>query len=859
MEKTLSYGSNVYPGAQVDMFSGMKAGFKDPFFYLKPARQNNRSIVLHKSAEFSLEPFPILTACDTWEQLAAVLFGGFSIEGRYQGFAGGAVVKSGFAEAQKEKVKFADLLEMDTAWLDSEKYGYVVAEIPRRLKGKTDKLTEEEEKNLRGSIADELERLKADLRKNQVGNVLTDEENIQKILDVLQQKCGTHYIKEVRQGDDIFQIFVYEKEGFRYVCCCMDKNGWEGYQALGFRFFTSSEYCCHAGKVKMKSGSGKVNRLRECLADPVYNLEESVFCLPGNQEAYRIIDEIDDVVCLEASLIPVYDVCTDEPLVYETVVQGCIAGFGETAAGPLACRNDNETDYGRLYSDFGRMDMMTALWTPMLSFSQMYICLDDLLNMKSVNRDVLKHLALCADVLEVKGMLDLRFLESITLVCRKLICHTSPELCGIILSKQAYDTMDIYCEEAEGSLQIMCQDGETSGGLLYARYAAMLTFDRGICLRGSYAGRTPSEILTCPTGIDYLSEWKKNAMQTGFQTVMSAAAVPLMAVNQSSGGLEVMREAWECIQWVCECYQNAILYTQDEAEKQRFSKVYASAVSVMRNTVNPYEPQSEYIPSVSVLSFEAYEKTVNRFMELCKDYEDKIQTVKEEIRAYNEKLEVHYEADKLRDNLKEFADFFDAQNQSLDDIYKEVEKNEREIHHQISQELLDLTRQDEDITSKMEKYNNELSGKLENLNQAIKKKIATESVKAAFKFLGALCTIVGQIGRAWCNWSLLSSAPEAERTLKRWEAFLNSMEAVNSATQLGIDIDDTVAKISDWNTVCPSYTEAPTALDWELTLHEIDAEITPLEADFAKEVSEYRAFWSASLPARNSRQPASSK
>ena len=44
------------------------------------------------------------------------------------------------------------------------------------------------------------------------------------------------------------------------------------------------------------------------------------------------------------------------------------------------------------------------------------------------------------------------------------------------------------------------------------------------------------------------------------------------------------------------------------------------------------------------------------------------------------------------------------------------------LHPKVSQELLDLTKQDEDIMSKMTAYDEEQKQKLENLNQVIKEK-----------------------------------------------------------------------------------------------------------------------------------------
>ena len=468
--------SAVSLGQMVNLLQGMSPGAENLFLVCKEEEGVKEVSGWHTDAYWG--PFPVLNRCDTVEKLAEALFNGFCVKGRKKEFSAGAVLKAGDALTGEKLENFAAFCGLEKEWLDSGKYSYVLAQIPRVMEDDTEEMTRKDEQNLQKKLNASMKALADRLEKDGQGNILENEGNVRTVLSKLQDSTGTHYIRKIQKGDSALQVFVYDKETYAQICSSMDKNGWNQEKAFGFRYFTSGLFVKEAGKVVLKSQSKQTEKLRAYLADAVYGRAESVFSLILNEEANKFADTIDEVTCVGAELIPVYDGCESgtymQKLVYDTTVQAGVARFGAAYAGPFSCQSENQIDYRALYRDFDRTDRMTLLWTPMMSISQMYICLDDILAMKTVNRTILKHLLLCADVVEIKGNLELSYLDSFTIVCRKLICHTQEEGCSVCLSPKAFESLKVYCAQVDGSCQFVLPDGQVPEGLLYHQCGAFL-------------------------------------------------------------------------------------------------------------------------------------------------------------------------------------------------------------------------------------------------------------------------------------------------------------------------------------------------------------------------------------------------
>lgn len=843
--KQYRYESAVRLGQMANLLQGMTPGAKNLFSVCKEEESVKEVSGWHTDAYWG--PFPVLNRCDTVEKLAEALFDGFCVKGRNKEFAAGAVLKAGDALTREKVQNFAAFCGLEKEWLDSEKYSYVLVQVPRVMEDDTEELTGENEWNLQKSLNISIKVLSDKLEKDELGNLLENGENVRTILSKLQDSIGTHYVRKIQKGDSALQVFVYDKETYAQICHSMDINGWKREKAFGFRYFTSGLFVKEAGKVVLKSQSKQTEKLRAYLADAIYGRTESVFSLLLNEEASKFADTIDEVTCVGAELIPVYESCESGTyigkLVCDTTVQAGVARFGAVYAGPFSCQSESQVDYGKLYRDFDRTDKMTLLWTPMMSVSQMYICLDDILAMKAVNRTVLKHLLLCADIVEIKGNLELSYLDSFTIVCRKLICHTQEEGCSVCLSSKAFESLKVYCAQVDGSCQFVLPGGQVPEGLLYHQCGAFLINENTqVNLRCAFSGNTPAEELARDDIKESYEQWIQNGIHTGLQTMLTSSSIPLMANKQSGKGSRTLeKETWHCMEWVCQCYAEAILKADAEEVKRDMSVFYGNAMAVLRRSVNPFEEGTVQPHQISLLTYEAYEKPINRILDLCVEYENELQHIKDEIRNYNAELEKHYEEARLRENLKEMAEFMNRQNEAMQQYQADINSQELTIYQSKNTELLSLQNKSTELDKRIKKYKDDLQKKVEELNDAIEKKKVEEKIKAAFTFAESLCTIVGNIGQSYCNWSDISAASQAEKTLKKWEAFLNSMKAIESITKFGIDLDGTISKLSKWEAEHPGFEDYPTAMEWEICMHDCIAQIAPLEADFSAQTAAYRS------------------
>ena len=144
-------------------------------------------------AESYWGPFPVLAGCSTVEELAQALFQGFLVKGRKKEYVAGALLKGSLQEAEEKRERFARYAGLDTKWLDSEKYGYVLVRVPRVLDGGTEELTEETERRLQEMTGASVNGLSQELFRDVQGNIAETGENISVVVDSLQGTIGTHY------------------------------------------------------------------------------------------------------------------------------------------------------------------------------------------------------------------------------------------------------------------------------------------------------------------------------------------------------------------------------------------------------------------------------------------------------------------------------------------------------------------------------------------------------------------------------------------------------------------------------------------------------------------------------------------
>lgn len=185
------YESEVRAGQVVNLMKGMDLGTSGLFTVCTEAENSGSIHALQ--AESYWGPFPVLAGCSTVEELAQALFQGFLVKGRKKEYVAGALLKGSLQEAEEKRERFARYAGLDTKWLDSEKYGYVLVRVPRVLDGGTEELTEETERRLQEMTGASVNGLSQELFRDVQGNIAETGENISVVVDSLQGTIGTHY------------------------------------------------------------------------------------------------------------------------------------------------------------------------------------------------------------------------------------------------------------------------------------------------------------------------------------------------------------------------------------------------------------------------------------------------------------------------------------------------------------------------------------------------------------------------------------------------------------------------------------------------------------------------------------------
>ncbi|EGW36042.1 hypothetical protein [Desulfosporosinus sp. OT] len=871
------YRSTVLPGQRTNLVAGLQPDVNTLFFssIANGTGDPVEAILAQaKQEEAIFGPFPELTPCKNWTALISAFFAPYAIQARPDTFGGAAAVQRYSSQNIEINKSLASLFGIKPKHArDDANIGFVLARVSRNLNGAMATLTCPSARDFYSQLCNDFkkqvgtltEKLKTQNSFNDMGGLVLAPTSVDPILNFISRDFGSHFVQSVSIGDLAYQVFVYDLDKFDLICQSLKQEDWSGVSSLGFRYWTSDNYLKYQTPVRLLSRNPDFDVFAQFLKDDTYGLDQSIFSLVLNPKANNEAMRLTDLTCTGAQLIPItalhgqaphrtlYTLSLGDdikdsimPMLNNVAVQSFVCRFGGEAAGPAAFPNHNTIDYATIYEVFSRPDTVSLLWSPYLSITQMYVRLDEIWKQQAMNKSGVKQLVIVADVIEVGADIDLSDVQNVTLVCRLFIAQATEKGTPTIkLSEKTWSPLQFYCGSMIGTC--IFQEAEVSNErrVVFDTYAVSLSPDKkAVSYEDFFAGKFPSPLLSHSTH-DMDSEWRSSVIQTGLETLLMSASVPLTPQMQLASELQQTAvEAWNCLTWILNYSSQTVESLRDtQAIPPELMQVYANALALSRTVADPSKVTGPRIPCVPPLRYTAFEDAVNKLLDAAKDYKEQIDEVNQAIREKNAEIQRTYQESTLNDNIREVAKFLLDQNNAMVDKEKDLVNYHNQIIGKKQDMIVQLDQRSQQIHDQLQTLKTKLDEAKDELTKAIEVKKAEETTKAVFEFVLGLTEVLGGI---WFGVASLKHLPndQVEKTLKKLEAFLKIVESVN---KLKDTIEEGVKEAldaADLAKVTPPgglESQAPSETDWDLFMNGAEAAVKPAEEFVAGEVANYVA------------------
>jgi hypothetical protein len=861
------FASKVLPGQTVNLMAGMRPDANEPFIAtISKGSDEQVSGVLDciPREECYFGPFPILTPCEDWSSLVGSFFSKFKVMGRLEQFSGSAMLQKYSSHYNDATKAVADMLGIEKKYADDSSYfGFVLARVPRNMPNAVVNLSDREltafKENLINVYDKKIKTFEDSLDKDSTGNVYHTPGNIQKSIALISEELGSHYVESVEIGDLAYQVFVYSKENYKLICDAMKKSGWENENALGFRYFTSSRYCEHVGNVKLLSGDPAFEAARELLSDTTYNVSESVFKVVLDEQVQEIAQSLNNVVCVGASLKPITNIrysnnndlkavntiYNAEPLLDNVAVQGCITRFGAKGAGPASVTGNINVDYSKLYKPFGQMETMSLLWSPYLSISQMYVSLDQVWKMPALNKTGVKHLIITADVIEINDDIDLSSVETVTFACRLFVAGKDGDVPTVRLSSTSWRPLRLYCGSMKGTCVFEESGDKHNHQLVFDSPAvSLIPSEIGVMYNEFFSGKFPVELFF-ETDIDTEAKWRRTALKSGMETLLLTSSIPLSPQAIMPEDLrQTAIEAWNCLKWINDSTRLVV----EESSKtgvelpEDLALIFTHSVMLIRASANPNDTSNELFPQVPPLRYTVYQDTVNRLLDVAKEYGKQIDITSKAIADYNKEIQKSYVEAERDENIKKIAQFMIDQNRALAEHERDLTQAHDEIINNKKQTKVHLEQREVEIKAKYDYYVEKLKKAKEDMVNEIAKKKKEEQARTVIEVVFGTVEFFGGIATGVYTLKTLGDARDAERILKKLEAFMKFIEQMNKGIDLIEKLSEHRGAIMALNDSTPDdFVKPPTDMDWDIFLSDSEAHVRPAEEYVKAEVENYMA------------------
>lgn len=870
---TVTYKSELLPGQRINILSGMSAS--NSVVFNQKLSPGNHELVDQLVAGLDpgscyFGPFPILVPCDNWSKLVNALFCKYTFNGRPDSFAAAAALQAHSSQSGTIQKSLAAKLGIKSEDVDDNAdRGFILARVPRIVPNGNISLTSAGNASIWGALlaecASSIQQLQTILQKIDDVNMATSSAALQAILATIEKETGSHIVESITIGDEVIQIFVYNKKQYKVVCNAMDNSGWDDAQSLGFRYFTSSSFLLYATTPFLASNDDMFASVLPLLEDKNYGLKASIFNLIINSDAQHKAIAINSLTCIGANSMSVTTPATvarnlapsvsypgpvpntaSVALLLDTVsVQCAITRFGTDKCGSAAVPGDLSVSYRSLYNSFNAAVPVTMFWSPYVSLVQPYVDLGALWNSSNVDKSAVKNLIVVADVVELLDSVDLSTLNSFTLVCRLLVSGANGVVPTVKLSSTAWSPLQLYCGSMSGTCAFQAAGDPASHRVVYDINALSLKPDSSeVVYEDFFSGRFPAQpFISTSTASEAL--WRKASLQAGIESLLmmvNAALRPQAILSPELNKTAV--EAWKCLQWVNSYLKDIVgsFTASNKSVPEDIASLYSHAVTLLRTVIDPRTPVSKIVPQVPSLRFTAYQDATNKLLDLAGTYADQITDANQKLTEYSIQLNNQFKEDQRDDLIRKMGQFMVDQNKAFAAHENDIVTSHNDIINKNNETILVLSQRETQIKSQYSEYLTKLEESKKALKDAIEEKKREMEAKMVVDFAFSLVEVFSGVMTGVYGFKVAGEAEGVEKTLKKWESFLKLAETTNKLIESSEKLAENISQISDLSNSTPgSFTEPPTDTDWDIFMNDSEAQVRPAEEFVKPEVENFIA------------------
>ena len=815
------YSGGISIGQPANLIYGIKYGMDSSDIFYPPTTSNvfkkNYNDTVHLSDVFDVSPS--IAFCDNYTHLLQTFFDYIEIE---QGFkAAGLMFQPGSEqETANELASLLGVKQEDADLMDNSTAFALVRQWKR----------------LRKHYIDDVNSLELT---NQTDAALSniDYEEISDYANVF-ENVGTHYISEYITGDFVYQIFAYEELEYQGIRKRFPNSNYsDPVTVFTFSAYTEPKgeyqgYSKYYGPVKIASDHSKFyNEIVPELEDPTNVVSQSIFRLTAKQELYDKLNGYGTEIIAGVKVVSLNDFTTEN--IYsrwsQLMKNSLYEKFGSMSK-PGFHLVTTVIDYASVYSEFTPLyPTMTA--TYLLGMKYLY------LNLKSVQMlepDKVKTILLIADVIEIDSDVDLPGNANVIIICNSFVSKSHEDYVPTLtvhVDPTNKDQFQLITFIFHGSLklqQALSNSYQTimDGQVLYlddSSIQGILTVSVGHIYNRLLANKTTAPFLYDVQDEIFGNDWVITSFQDGLSYFLTSIE-NILNYNIGEGGPSA---AYDFAEWIV----NSLNETMDEgiangtdAPLTTLTNVYSRALILVKTR----NPERDSIPVfVPFLAYQMYEDTINKLVDLAKEYGSAADNVEQRIADQRNHEEVTDNQEELNKQIQNVTKFLVGQNSAMQAKESDLSTYYKNLIEQ-KQASLDQARQQQDDLNRQiinQQYVMEVAQT--NLEIAIEDQVTAD----IFNAVVAVTKTCAQLFMAVPPLNIPKDMSDLLKTAKKVKNALDAILAFKKVLQGALNGPPDINEAIDYMNRMP-FTEVasafPTELDWTRLLYDVEGQMAGL-------------------------------
>ena len=675
------------------------------------------------------------------------------------------------------------------------------------------------------------------VKENYVDDIKTTNHSIANEILSTFNEYGTHYVSQYREGDFIYQVFVYEKDILNEIEAEFPAEPIYrfGYKSSYYRTYTRPHellpdgtyagYVAYAGKILAASNDTAFHDIEQLLYDTTYDVR-SIFMFLLEENIAVKTEAMSTLIISHVILISISKaifLADDKDLkqrqellkgaLFQNYDRGSSVGLKKPNGVPITTSN---------YQHFNP-DLVTRTAT---SYTAILEAVFDLENLDIINPQFVTNLFIFADTIEIQSNANIALpgTDNIYLICHHFLAYSSGNLAPQIVvgsHGSAAPNVHIIAETFDGVMKVVSPFADP---VTYSeRFVLETESNEGV--RSVVAN--PSKQLTHPLPSvlpqlyvepdvgDYESQFFVSSFVNGLNIAMiTIESVYTLKVSKSTF------VAQKSLQWVIDTLAEA---TQQVQLSTALEMVLSRAL--LLQMMNP-DPRKGPFILVPKLKFSLYQAQYEQLLKSVELYEKELAEISSAISEQMQTEKIIDSQEELNENILEIGRFLVEMVKADADYFEDVNDMHQEIIENKERELQDEIEKSADLHEDVMNY----TKIVERVGEELHEQVEANGILTITKMI---LNVVSTVGGMFLGGPVVGNTKEEVKGIARVAEKVKKVTDMTAKLTLMYGkpfywalnhINTDLLSLSDMSSFSDNF---PTSLDWS----DFDADILHITSD----------------------------